>query len=84
MPDIMVSCCICGEDWPAASPGVEYRSLDRRWWCRDETRCTDRRARRDALAEARMRRDVAEMEAMQGALQAVWVNIDDFFDRRDQ
>lgn len=54
----LVRCCICGAAWPASSPDVEYRSLDRQWWCADETDCTSRAARIKA--------------AMLAALDRVW------------
>ena len=50
---LVVLCCICWREYNPSDPAVEYRSLDAKWWCRDETSCTERRARADAtLAEA--------------------------------
>ena len=48
MPSVTITCCICGHVWPASSPGAEYRSLDKQWWCADETDCTARAARQKA------------------------------------
>ena len=63
MPDtVTVFCCICGEAWAAGNPAVEYRSLDRRWWCRDETECTGRRARGEAELDAAIGEVLADME----------------------
>ena len=66
----VVFCCICGEPWEATDPGVQYRSLDRRWWCTDETSCTSRRARGEAVM-------TAEQEtAMLRALDEVWAELE--------
>jgi hypothetical protein len=53
-----VTCCVCGQPWDPASPGVEYRSLDGRWWCKDERPCTTWAVERTpdhALAELKAR-----------------------------
>ena len=49
---VFVFCCICGQPWDSSFPAVEYRSLDRKWWCADETACTARRARAEAILQA--------------------------------
>ena len=41
-------CCICGRVWDAMDPGVQYRSLDLKWWCTDETSCTSTAAANEA------------------------------------
>lgn len=56
MASVNVTCTICGKIWPAADPGVSYRSLDRLWWCTDETPCT-------ALAARTQAEDLAGMDA---------------------
>jgi hypothetical protein len=54
--DLEVACCICGQVWDPRDPGVLYRSLDRAWWCDDETACTDRRARADIVFDMNLRK----------------------------
>jgi hypothetical protein len=68
VPD--VTCCICGQPWLATSPNVEYRALDGRWWCADESACTARRARAEAIATPYA--GAGEVAAMYRALDSVW------------
>lgn len=49
---IVVVCAICWQEWDPRDPAVQYRSLDRKWWCADETACTARRARHEAVLDA--------------------------------
>jgi hypothetical protein len=68
-----VSCCICGKKHDPFSPAVEYRSLDAKWWCADETACTDRAARRElTLAAAQS----WELAAMYRALDRAWADLE--------
>ena len=48
MSPTIVICCICWRAYHPTDPAIEYRSLDGRWWCRDETECTEARARAEA------------------------------------
>jgi hypothetical protein len=68
-----VTCCICGQLWNPADTRVDYRSLDRRWWCADETDCTARRARIEAQAIAT---PAADLAAMYRALDQVWAELE--------
>lgn len=70
-----MECCVCEQSWDPASPAVTYRSLDRKWWCADETACTDRAARREALAAAGVRTDPATLAAMRRALEESWARL---------
>ena len=64
---VFVYCCVCGARWDAEDPRVLYRSLDGRWWCRDEEPCT-RQARVSMTAE--------EETAMLRALDEVWAELE--------
>jgi len=72
---VTVFCCICGHAHDATSPAVEYRSLDRKWWCADETGCTDRAARGQLTAELAAT-PAADLAAMYRALDTVWAALE--------
>jgi hypothetical protein len=71
-----VTCCICGQLWNPADPRVDYRSIDRRWWCADETDCTDRRARMARLEAHGTSTPPGTLAAMYRALDQVWAELE--------
>ena len=70
MPE--VTCCVCGARWQAADPGVKYRSLDRRWWCTDDTACLEWASRAAILAANPVRTDPGDLAKMYRALDESW------------
>ena len=57
-----VTCCVCGAQYRPGHPAVQYRSLDRKWWCADEQACTAR-ARAAAAPSAPLAVMYAEIDA---------------------
>ena len=75
MPSALVYCCICGIACDPSDPAVTYRSLDRKWWCADETDCTDRAARASLALLADQAR-AGELADMDRALESVWADLE--------
>ena len=72
MPDVTVFCCVCGTPFSTGNPAIEYRSLDRRWWCTDEVACIMRATINGQQAQDWM----ADTAAIQAALTSVWASLD--------
>lgn len=58
-----VACCVCGVLWDPANSGVDYRSVDNRWWCRNYRACKVRAELNETRRVlAAMEQALAEME----------------------
>jgi hypothetical protein len=71
-----VACCICGALHDPRDPAVSYRSLDKKWWCADETACTERRALAEVAGHAGITTPAGDLAAMYRALDAVWADLE--------
>ena len=67
---VTVFCAICGQGFSPMNKAVGYRSLDRRWWCADETDCTDRAARQAITAAMAQVADTAALDQSWASLKA--------------
>ena len=81
MLNVTVFCCICGAAHDARSPGVLYRSMDRRWWCTDDGSCLDRASallvrQAEAARDRAMAEASPELAAMYAALDQVWADLE--------
>jgi hypothetical protein len=71
-----VTCCICGIQRDPTSRAVSYRSLDKKWWCADETACTERRALAEITGRGGTGAPAADIAAMYRALNQVWAGLE--------